>query len=340
MKTIFKGILATFTAATAFAAQAAPQAPQPPMDPNPSARWGTNDKSNIFVTGEVVWFKPLQTQVAKNTTTDISGGDETYHLTMFKNNFQPAARVALGYNTSYDGWDAVLTYTGLRYKHNNSFVSTAYTEGDTGEFGSANYVIYYDQGDLDFGRMFKVSRKLKLRPHVGVRALWLTQKYSYNYEDTTGNAPTNYSDVLRTKSTLVGAEAGVDTAWMLSKEFCVYANLGFTTLVDSQKFHATGKNTDTNELYAAAKTNYGTKIVNGLDFAIGLRWDRNFSNGDYHFGINLGYEHHSLININTYNSHDIVLGTYELDMFDSYYLAMQDQDFSLQGIALGVRFDF
>lgn len=182
---------------------------------------------------------------------------------------------------------------------------------------------FYNQGDLDFGRMFAVSRKLNLRPHAGVRGIWMKQKSEAQGPDT--NSTTSYKDYL------VGAEAGCDSLWKLSKEFSAYANLGFSTLVLTQKISVDGIGGQQGP--NTINTDRFSKIVTGLDFAIGFRWDRDFKDGEYHFGINAGYEHHSLTNLNDISTSGV-----------GYYLSGGSvsfpNDYSWQAIALGFRFDF
>lgn len=334
IKSLFKTLMATSLVATAFAAQsssqpaAKPAAPAPvKMDPNPSARWGTNDSGNFFVTGEVVWFKPLNDVSTETSLTPATDGSSFYDVTDVTSKWAPAFRLALGYNTSYDGWDSVLTYTEFQYKHNSPYLDKDTVNLNYAYSGAQSVRYYYYQADLDFGRMFKVSSKLFLRPHVGVRSLWLSQKTS-NY-GTNSAAETAFA-LARKESTslhgtLAGAEFGLDTQWMLSKEFSVYANATAATLVYGRRYSSTtkeGSSLDALARTSSSKVHYTSKIVQGLDFAIGLRWDKNIYDGDYHIGINFGYEHHNLINLPIN------------DVFGP------SEDFTLQGLAFGARFDF
>jgi hypothetical protein len=267
------------------------------MDPNPTARWGTSDDQNVFLTGEVVWFRPTQCLPA---------------------NFQPAARVALGYNTPFDGWDAVLVYTGLRYSHKAEYENFDPADPSTNDYTlKANYNV----GDADLGRMFKISERLKVRPHFGFRGLWLSNT---TLDDST---PTNSYE---TKYQMYGGEIGCETYWKLAKEFSLYANIGYATLVSTQNFYINSTEYNNFNDYVDMQFKYAG-MTNQFDFQLGLRWDKNFSDDAYHFSINAGYEHH-------------ILTTYGLDYQDvqSVYVLNQyfGNSFNLQGIALGARFDF
>lgn len=322
MKTKTLSLFLSLLSIQAFAAPAQKQAAPAPaattmsQDPNPTARFGTRDRGNLYVTGEVVWFKPLQTKINRDnsfTENNVNYESEGY----FRHKFTPGCRVSLGYNTTYDGWDINAIYTGLNYGHNNSF------QASSGQFsattGNVKLAYYFNQGDLDLGRMFKVSSKLRLRPHAGIRGLWLSQIESRDTQTSfTSTQTLNYSRT-KAKSYMGGLEAGLDSLWNLSKEFAIYANVAFASLVNCQKYINWTK--VNGELDSYKSTNYGASIIADVDFFIGLRWDRNFDNDNYHLGINLGYEQHNYINVNN-----------QPNSFGS--------DFTMQGIALGARFDF
>jgi Legionella pneumophila major outer membrane protein precursor len=322
MKNIFKATLALACTMTAFAqdAQTTPMPAQ--MDPNPCARFGTKDSGNFFIQGEVLWIKPLGMNFSSNQQ-DVNGA--TTSQSYFSNEFTTGERVSIGYNTSYDGWDAILEFTGFNYHHNNAGISY-YKNSTSNVTGTTAYTYYFNQGDLDFGRMMKISRKVKMRPHVGARVLWLNENAKFT-------SSTNSYSLQKNKNTLGGLELGLDSIWMFAKEFGVYANLGLTTLVNQQKTLISNNGAP---LDAGYNTNYGSKIVSGYDIKVGIRWDKNFSDDSYHFGINFGYEQHSLININGING---ILGETNGGS-GSLYQGIFDSDFTWQAIALGARFDF
>jgi Legionella pneumophila major outer membrane protein precursor len=300
------------------------------MDPNPCARFGTKDSGNFFIQGEVLWIKPLGQEINYKS---LDGTAQIQEINFFRNNFTTGERVGLGYNTSYDGWDVILQYTGYNYHHNNTGLNNLNGVANSINFQNS-YSFYYNQGDLDFGRMMKVSRKLKMRPHVGVRAIWLTEKGKAVSTDVpSGDA---YS-INHLKNTLYGLEVGIDTEWMFAKEFGVYANLGLATMVNQQKYTQKGFVASEDPNSSTGFTNYGSKIINEVDFSIGIRWDKNFSDDSYHFGINFGYEQHSLINLQSPSLLQESTGGY---YGDSTYMGFVDPDFTWQAIALGARFDF
>jgi hypothetical protein len=262
-------------------------ATQTATDPNPTARFGTSKNSNFYVTGEIVWFKPLSQETLAN------------------NRFQQGVRVALGRNTSYDRWDLFLSYTGLRYQHTNNPLDQLFSY-----YNKYNYNLV----DLDLGRSFKISSKLKMRPHMGLRGVWFDQTYQ---KQSTSSQESDYFLICNVANTLYGPEGGIETYWNLCHGFSFYVHTVFSILVNSQKNSSSGSLTIDNY-----STNYGSTLIPEFDFYLGLRWDKNFSHDSYHFSFNAGYEHHSYLNLN------------------APYKLTSSSDFNLQGIALGARCDF
>lgn len=228
----------------------------------------------------------------------------------------------------------MLSDTGFYYSHSNKYVYKTITTTNVtnpNRNGSAKYKINYNLGDLDLGRMFKVSKRLNMRPHAGIRALWFTQKAEVTFSDAYVNR-TGGLLMTKNQSTLVGLEGGVDMLWKLGSQFSIYANATMSSLVNPLKASFYSYNVS-NSTPVPTEVRYfrNTRITNNLDVMLGLRWDKNFSNDNFHLGINLGYEQHSYWNM-TYATNSSVSG------FDG--LGFSDTSFNLQGIALGMRFDF
>jgi hypothetical protein len=79
------------------------------------------------------------------------------------------------------------------------------------------------------------------------------------------------------------------------------------------------------------RINNTVQVVPMFDFFIGLRYDVNFSEDRYHFGINVGYEQHIFLNLNP-----SINGYLNSSPFGFPF----SSDFSLQGVSIGARFDF
>lgn len=331
----------TLTVCYADQAPAITQYPsQEQMDPNPTARWGTNSKSNFYLTGEVVWFRPLISNYGfANLITgpEFSNTNRRIKSTYLQYNFEPGFRVSAAYNTGFDGWDLQLIYTRLDYKQTNiqSFTNLDArlipSSNSNNTQGQSTYKLDYNLGDLDLGRLYKVSERFKVRPHVGVRALWYKAQSTFPRIGITLNTSGGiiYNTTVQSKTyPLVGLEGGCEGYWGLSDDFSLYGNITLSSLIRSSKYRDSDSTTYTaNSGYSisANKTNKSTSIVFNMDFSLGVRWDKSIHNDDYHFALNVGYEQHSYRNI---------------DVASAVYQSTGNNDLNLQGIAAGARLDF
>lgn len=308
------------------------------VNPNPSDRWGTKERGNFFVTGEVVWFRPLNTSQSMFQSYTAQKQTLSYTRNILKNvvtEFQPGFRVSAAYNMPYDGWDLQLIYTRLDYEQT---APLGFGVIGTNALGFERIQWLYNLGDLDLGRLFKVGERFKVRPHFGVRSLWLKQHAEVNnryyLSGTTDlrSYPTYYGD--QKMYPMVGLEGGCEGYWQLSSEFSIYGNIGLSSLIRTYKykeaivtvFDNTGSRTE-----GYIKQGPSTNIVNNLDMTIGVRWDKDINDDEYHFALNVGYEQH------TYYRFPINVNTFRTGASNEF---MTNQTFNLQGISAGARLDF
>lgn len=302
------------------------------QDPNPLARFGTDHKANVFLEGAAIWYKPLNDNFP-SVTTIITASQDQQGYTVEHANFQPAYRVALGYNSAFDGWDLSLIYTNFNYEHRSPYRLYTDNRGVVGRdiSGHSTYTIHMNLGDLDLGRMFKTSSHLNLRPHAGLRGLWLNRQNSSIYfnKQSQLNGSINY----KLKDTLVGLEGGLDMLFKFSRMVSLFTNLGFSALVDSQKLSGATQRTIGSNALNTYNPDRSSRIVTGIDLKIGLQFDANFKNDAYHLGINVAYEQMNYLNIQS-AANPFVMHAALRD------INIRDSNFALQGISVGARFDF
>jgi hypothetical protein len=268
-----------------------------PVDPLPLARWGTKSPTNTYLLGEIIFFQPALTELVETTQSNYNN---------FCHKFKPGVRLTLGRNTSYDGWNTALAYTGWRYKQvHQALFDTSFLKAQ----GPLSYVYTLDQANLDLGRFCAVSKHLMLRPHTGLRALWLRQKGSLNFHRS------------KLTSALYGLQGGLDIVWACPYQLCLYAKVDLSCCVTHQQAFYTSP-----LLYQNCQN--GLTLVNGVDTALGLQWDLNFAHDSYHFALNVGYEQHSLLHLNTSPSLTTTHGL------------INNPNFNLEGLNLGARLDF
>lgn len=233
--------------------------------------------------------------------------------------------------------------TGSNTATSNDFPATGYA--------TASYRLHFNNIDLSLGRNFFVSPRLTTRPHFGLKGTWQTQRFKPAYEDVTASA----DDGDGTTTTLsnacyhinfkqnywgVGIRTGMDTSWQFMKSFGIFGNWALSALWG--QFDVTRKDwsqstvTTTVDGTSTAEVilpSYMTNVVKKfhtlsavLELALGLRYDYWFSDNDYRFRIQAGWE--------------------EQIWFDQNQLFYMNQTSPLtgnlifQGLTLKVRFDF
>lgn len=163
-----------------------------------------------------------------------------------KTQFEPGFKVGTGMDLYHDGWDLYVQYTWLHQGE----VSNS---GSSTEPGYSTFIIPYAQGadigvlsaisimdtaawkrsqfnilDGEIGRDFFISKRLTLRPHVGMKAASLFEKTTIIYS---GDGPVETATVhLKQNLSGIGIRGGVDTVWHIIPSFGFYGDFAFTAL--------------------------------------------------------------------------------------------------------------
>ncbi len=160
--------------------------------------------------------------------------------------FEPGFKVGTGMDLYHDGWDVYTQYTWVHQpKIRNS--------GTAVEPGYSTFVVPYAQGanlgtlsaisifdtsawrsykvnilDAEVGRNFFISKRLTLRPHVGIKGASLFEETKIIY---TGEGPVDTATVrLKQNLSGLGIRGGIDTVWHIIPSFGFYGDFAFTAL--------------------------------------------------------------------------------------------------------------
>jgi len=327
MKTIFA--LAAFSVVSAQAQQA--QMPPQSVVPNPSARWGVTGGANLFLTAEALVYRVSEDNNPFAYTVDTLGNITDYHADV--DDWKWGFRVALGYNMSHDCWDVVATYSRMNFSTTSrvsapttgTLHSHALPDSELAKV-SDKWEVDFNQLDVEQGRQFFVSKYLRVRPKFGLRNVFLNNDQELKMTTEAG-VPQKIDNEEHFWG--MGVLAGVDTVWGLGQGFSIYGNFGLSGLLG----HFTPKETVQTSA-TATHLNKSSHLQNTkatMDLALGLRWDRNFSNDRFHIGFNFGFEQHVFFNMNRNWFSD---ATFETNVGTS------GRDFTMSGFAFGGRFDF
>ena len=259
-------------------------------------------------------------------------------------------RIGIGYHLPCDSWSVGLEYTHYRTDSHTTY-SSAFVDSSGRLIGSGisgslfapaysaaydstdifsqtqvavdvDWRIQFNQLDLDFGREFYVARWMTLRPHVGLRALFINQSYNLQKnasgfnQATVGTAFTNSIGQTREAIKMnndfkgVGLEGGLDMSFDLGCDLAFYGELAggatFGRARVTQRANATNQFgvtsiTTTEPINYRITDNYDTILCNA-DMAFGLRWRQRVNCDESLLTINFGYEEHIFFGYNRFRN--------------------------------------
>jgi hypothetical protein len=283
-------------------------------------------KGHIYFTGEWLFWRTRQEGMEFATSKKIDF------------DYDSGFRVGLGAHLPYDGWDSYVNYT---------YFAPEESEGAHGSFyplflyqgaGSSGPVVAEARGhwdirfqtvDVEFGRVYHLSKTLIFRPFIGLKGAWIDQGAHFHYEG--GYIPEGQTFRTHFENEFKGAGplVGIESNWEVGEGFCLFGNLA-TALVAGQ-FH----NEQQQHQMGGSEVVHLDTVFNlvspTLQLAAGIGWDRNFHRDMCHVGISLGFESQYWWNQNqTEKFTDDRLPTY----------TRQSGDLALYGLTLRGRFDF
>lgn len=320
---------------------------------NPSARPAPADSWGIFANVDALLWNshisdlPLWVNNSGSTTTLVDGDTQglNYHWSW-------GFRVGLGYAMEHDKWDIYLDWTHFdsHAKKSNSApaggaIFPALMIENVNNPGSTPYIAnsakaHLDLGvnlvDLELGRAFYVSKWLSLRPSIGLRSAWLDMPLNIFYSG--GTIPSEFSGIkMRGYNSFwgFGPRIGLNSQWGLGMGFSLFGDLYGALLYGISKDPTFGSlvGSGSTSTVALGSLNFHQRLTtSAIDAVLGVRYDRNFYQDRYHFGISLGWENHLFNDVSQfiYQLNDVVVGA----------IQQNNGNLALQGWTLSVRFDF
>ena len=334
---------------------------------NPPGRPQVRDGVDLFLFGQLLVWNAHENGLPFAIVNENSGHNlADSKVKNIHSEWDAGFRVGIGYNLPHDGWDLNLAW--LRFNtdgekkinaHSNRHVFSTRNQpremnvfNDSCQKAHSRWDLHLNQLDLDLGREFFVSKWLTLRPHFGVRSDWVHQKWESHFRNFQGfqfinpqinTFPPNKLEIeYKDEWWGIGLEGGLDTQWGLGSGWSLFGNMTGAILYG---FH----DIDVEDEVSPAVTisGYFTPTSKGtfvdmdntyrvshpiLDIMMGLRYDRMFSNDQFHLGLQLGWEHHVYFSQNQFPVFvdDVNLGT----------IVSNQGDLTFQGWTLSARFDF
>ncbi len=288
---------------------------------------------NLFIEADWLYWKANETGLSYALKQDGFNENKPQIMNIGsvanpKFDWESGFRLGLGYNIPYDSWDLSLIWTWNEGKAKDSQSSqedgpptiypsyihpNAYNDENIFSCFQANsdLLIHLNMLDLDLGRQFKTGKWLSLRPHLGIRTIWLDQSYDVKYEDL-------YSYNLKKKKLKfvldeylthminnfwgIGIQGGLDSQWVIKGDISIFGNL--TTALLYGVF-----DTSYTESFLLKEVTDGTTLSEEnnfhagraiLDLQMGLRWSSSFFKEKIRFLIQGGWEHHAFFSQNQF----------------------------------------
>lgn len=324
----------------------------------PNAGPRVTNGADVYIDADFIWWHVHQDGMGYvlsgfgngTTATQASGG--SVHHPGFS--WEPGFKVSLGVALGHDGWDLGAEYTWLnpnRSSQNrnndtdlypmwniaNNYNSPVYSTATGGvKQASSSWKTTFNVIDLEMGRNYFISQHLKLRPHIGFKGSWQDQDYSVTYvrrgtQAGAGTARETTDKMVNNQDYWgFGIRTGLDTAWHFTKSWSIYGDFAISGMWSHFKI----KRKDTEQQIPHGSNGVFTifdyqnsfhTIKPVMEWGIGLRWETWFSDDDYHFLIQAGWEEQSWLEM---NQHVVPMNE------------CNHGDLDLQGLTVKFRFDF
>jgi hypothetical protein len=223
------------------------------------------------------------------------------------------------------------------------FMGTLGLRPQTPVFGNVQgkWHLRFDVIDLELGRNFYISRRLMMRPYIGVKGSWQKQTLDINFTNSITNLNTDLTfipgpNVLMAQTLKdwgVGPRMGLNTSWHFSRLFSLTGNLAFTGLFE----HFSTKRFDyainpPNTLFPGLSNSqvhlessfFAVEPI--IEWMLGLRFESWFSCGRYHAALEAGWEEQIWFGQNQF--------------LRNRALESSEGNLTLAGLTVHARFDF
>lgn len=300
----------------------------------PSGEPAVTRYADPFITADFIYWKAQEDGLdyAFNGTTSLvsnAGKGRSRHPNF---RYEPGFKVGAGLKFRHDGWDIFTQYTRLNVNRHHGHHSVSSSADGTSEaqsnitmpYGGDLVTFWTDSAktrwsfnfnviDLELGRNFWVSKWLTMRPFVGLKFDWTTQRFRTEYDGVSGNyiddnvggGLVTGSDVtmkMKQNQWAAGLRAGLNTTWYLWRHWCVFGELAVSGMANN--FHSKRHDTVSTPAGIAWTQNNFSRRTNPLtailEWSLGFRFETAFHNDDYMFQLQAGWEEQLWFNENQF----------------------------------------
>ena len=205
---------------------------------------------------------------------------------------------------------------------------------DNANHVEAKWDLKFSYGDLDFAQQICLNSHFSLKPHIGVRGLWINQTYnihSRRMPTTTPPPPVNSDTTkgylhLKDRTEGYGIEGGLWVNWQIVPNLSIIGQFGGAILYSRSNINSYsaddtipfGKTEADRIVQTIHLTDRLWQPNPMLDYFIGVQYARDFCN--FGFAVRAGWEQHVV--------------------FDTNYWFIGSGNLGLQGLTLGGNVSF
>jgi len=326
------------------------------------AKKENNEKSDVrcLLSGSFIYWQALSHDtyygMTRNYTTNVDRMPMKEHK-LFADldyDFHPGFKVGLGIFSFYDLWDMYFEYTRYCFKEKDSYTNndplidllTAWNPNDPldnlEEIPLAQWKLKMNILDFSLGRPYTIGTKLILKPFVGTKAYWNSQRFFSIVEDRYQRHLFNNSDAWG-----LGSRAGLQTKWLLGKGWKIFGDYAFSLNYQHYSIHRYAyKGVDPVEpeeiglIYVNQKDSRGC-VIPIAEMILGFGWDKYFNNNKFHLDILAGYEFQVWWNQNplmSYMKSDVIHSVAALS--SGTQSPYNPTTLMLHGLTASMKFDF
>lgn len=301
----------------------------------------TTNNNSMFVSADFLYWKAREAG-ADNWAQEISspGAEQSAEILGVPFNDDAGFRIGTGYQSN-NNWDVAVYYT--RYNTNasdtatgnvySSYLGNFYVDntngadvGPTYGSGDIDWGINFNVIDLDLGHVFSLDRIMNLHPFIGLKLASIQQSIDTNwYNPINVTTFTSASENITNDFKGIGPSLGLDTSFILYKKsnysFNIFGDFSAALLYANWNFSDKYNNNEPASVMIDDGSPTGAAPM--LDGAIGLEWQGDFTKVDTR--IRLGYEEQVW---------------YDQLKFYSFNMGQMHDNLSLQGLTLGLNFNF
>ena len=291
----------------------------------PSVAPRVRDGAGLIFTADFIWWKTNISgmEYAANGVIDngifvpLGTSTKRGHVNQPNFDFEPGFKVGAGLDFAYDGWDLYANYTWLNGDTERNSISARSRKGATTLFPiidalsnpttvdiakeKSKWRQNFNVLDLELGRNFFISRRLTLRPHVGLKSAWIREKWKLKFVENNEV----FKDFQQRKQTLwgLGTRAGLNTVWHFSRNWGLYGDIAATALWSD--FHVKAKDRVTNPSIGSSTTTLHTKeviteVIPVFETGLGLTYMAWFDDEQYLFSVSAGWEEQIWLDFNNF----------------------------------------